>query len=158
MAEASAGLSGVVAGRSAIATVGKGHGLRYRGYAIEELAAGACFEEVAYLLIHGELQASAELDAYRDRLAARRALPDAVRDIMQRLPEHAHPMDVLRTGCSALGCGRSRRGSRRHGGRGRHAAGTAPGRGRRLAPRRGRRRRHGLARRATPWPSSAPGR
>jgi 2-methylcitrate synthase len=97
-------LSGVVAGRSAIATVGKaGHGLRYRGYAIEELAAGACFEEVAYLLIHGELPASAELDAYRDRLAARRALPDAVRDIMQRLPEHAHPMDVLRTGCSALG-------------------------------------------------------
>ena len=104
MAEASAGLSGVVAGRSAIATVGKaGHGLRYRGYAIEELAAGACFEEVAYLLIHGELPASAELDAYRNRLAARRALPEAVRDIMQRLPAHAHPMDVLRTGCSALG-------------------------------------------------------
>ena len=103
MAEASAGLSGVVAGRSAVATVGKGHGLRYRGYAIEELAGGACFEEVAWLLIHGELPAAAELAAYRERLAARRDLPEAVRDIMQRLPGHAHPMDVLRTGCSALG-------------------------------------------------------
>ncbi len=103
MAEASAGLSGVVAGRSAIATVGKGHGLRYRGYAIEELAGGACFEEVAWLLIHGELPGRAQLDAYRQRLAARRALPEAVRGIMQRLPGHAHPMDVLRTGCSALG-------------------------------------------------------
>ena len=103
MAEASAGLSGVVAGRSAIATVGKGHGLRYRGYAIEELAGGACFEEVAWLLIHGELPTAAELDAYRERLAERRALPAAVRDMMRRLPDHAHPMDVLRTGCSALG-------------------------------------------------------
>ena len=104
MAEAGAGLSGVVAGRSAIATVGKaGRGLRYRGYPIEELAAGACFEEVACLLIHGGLPAAAELDAYRDRLRARRTLPEAVRAIVRRLPDRAHPMDVLRTGCSALG-------------------------------------------------------
>ena len=104
MAEGSAGLSGVVAGRSAIATVGKaGHSLRYRGYAIEDLAADTCFEEVAYLLIHGQLPAEGELAAYRERLAARRGLPEAVRDILQRLPNDAHPMDVLRTGCSALG-------------------------------------------------------
>ena len=104
MAETGAGLSGVVAGRSAIATVGKaGRGLRYRGYAIEELAAGASFEEVACLLIHGELPAAAELAAYRGRLRARRELPPAVRGILQGLPDHAHPMDVLRTGCSALG-------------------------------------------------------
>ena len=104
MAETGAGLSGVVAGRSAIATVGKaGRGLRYRGYAIEELAAGACFEEVAGLLIHGALPDAAELAAYRGRLRARRELPEAVRGIVRRLPDHAHPMDVLRTGCSALG-------------------------------------------------------
>ena len=108
MAEAKAvssgGLAGVVAGRSAIATVGKaGRGLRYRGYAIEELAEGACFEEVAYLLIHGELPTAAELLAYRERLRARRELPEAVCEILQKLPPEAHPMDVLRTGCSALG-------------------------------------------------------
>jgi len=103
VAEASAGLSGVVAGRSAIATVGKGHGLRYRGYAIEELAGGACFEEVAHLLIHAELPEAGKLAAYRKRLWEGRKLPSVVCDIMRRLPDHAHPMDVLRTGCSALG-------------------------------------------------------
>lgn len=104
MAEGSDGLSGVIAGRSAIATVGKaGRGLSYRGYAIEDLAEGACFEEVAYLLIHGQLPSEGEFAEYRARLASWRELPEAVCDILQRLPSDAHPMDVLRTGCSALG-------------------------------------------------------
>lgn len=98
------GLAGVVAGRSAIATVGRaGRSLSYRGYAIEELAKSAGFEEVAYLLIHGELPRAGKLAAYRERLRARRELPEAVCEILKKLPASAHPMDVLRTGCSALG-------------------------------------------------------
>ena len=98
------GLEGVVAGRSAVATVGKkGHGLRYRGYAIEELSTCACFEEVAYLLVHKALPTEDQLESYRQTLRARRGLPPEVHEILQRLPSTAHPMDVLRTGCSALG-------------------------------------------------------
>ena len=100
-----AGLAGVVAGQTAISTVGKEElGLTYRGYAIEDLAGEASFEEVAYLLIHGELPTRSQLDEYQRRLMGQRGLPDALRDILARLPAAAHPMDVLRTGCSALGC------------------------------------------------------
>ncbi len=99
------GLAGVTAGQTAISTVGKeGVGLTYRGYAIEDLARAAEFEEVAYLLIHGSLPTQSQLDEYQHRLMGKRDLPDALREILAKLPAAAHPMDVLRTGCSALGC------------------------------------------------------
>ncbi|MCA1854208.1 MAG: 2-methylcitrate synthase, partial [Beggiatoa sp.] len=98
------GLEGVVAAESAIATVGQESlGLRYRGYSVVDLAKGASFEEVAYLLMYGELPGRQALDAYRGRLSAQRALPEALYGILRLLPADAHPMDVLRTGCSALG-------------------------------------------------------
>ena len=100
-----AGLAGVVAGQTAISTVGKeGLGLTYRGYAIEDLARDASFEEVAYLLIHEELPTPFELGEYQCRLMGLRELPDALREILRWIPASAHPMDVLRSGCSALGC------------------------------------------------------
>lgn len=99
------GLAGVVAGKTTIATVGKdGRGLTYRGYAIEELAEEAGFEEVAYLLIHGELPKPQELTDFRSRLKQDRLLPDALKKVLQSLPKTTHPMDVMRTGCSMLGC------------------------------------------------------
>ena len=102
--ENSAGLAGVIAGRTAISTVGKqGVGLTYRGYSIEDLAEQACFEEVAYLLIHGRLPTQAELDQYQKKLRALRGLPGRLRVMLEQIPQDAHPMDVLRTGCSALG-------------------------------------------------------
>jgi 2-methylcitrate synthase len=98
------GLAGVVAGQTAISTVGKeGVGLTYRGYHIEDLAAGATFEEVAYLLIYGVLPAKEELAGYRQKLISLRGLPAALRTVLEELPGNANPMDVLRTGCSALG-------------------------------------------------------
>jgi 2-methylcitrate synthase len=101
---ASTGLRGQSAGSTAIATVGKqGVGLTYRGYAIEELAEKASFEEVAYLLLHGELPRQEELDQFRKRLREKRELPEALREVLERIPGEAHPMDVLRTGCSMLG-------------------------------------------------------
>jgi 2-methylcitrate synthase len=100
----SAGLRGVSAGETAIATVGaEGHSLRYRGYDVVELAASSTFEEVAYLLLRGELPTAADLDAYRRRLAGLRELPAVLREVLERIPAAAHPMDVLRTGCSLLG-------------------------------------------------------
>jgi 2-methylcitrate synthase len=97
-------LEGVVAGQTAISTVGKkGRGLSYRGYSIYDLARQASFEEVAYLLIHYKLPNTEELARYRKRLAALRGLPDNLRSVLEQLPAKAHPMDVLRTGCSALG-------------------------------------------------------
>jgi len=100
----SPGLEGVIAGETAISTVGKkGKGLTYRGYAIGELAERATFEEVAYLLIHGTLPDDGELARYRKRLASLRGLPDELKILLEQLPAKAHPMDVLRTGCSALG-------------------------------------------------------
>jgi 2-methylcitrate synthase len=100
----SPGLEGVVAGKTAISTVGKqGLGLSYRGYSIYDLAEQACFEEVAYLLIHGKLPNLGELARYRKRLAKLRDLPENLKKILEQLPVKAHPMDVLRTGCSALG-------------------------------------------------------
>lgn len=100
----SPGLEGIVAGETAISTVGKENlGLTYRGYAIGDLAEQATFEEVAYLLLHGALPDAGELARYRKRLAALRGLPDGLKTVLEQLPAKAHPMDVLRTGCSALG-------------------------------------------------------
>lgn len=98
------GLAGIVAGRSAICTVGTGHGLNYRGYDIYDLAQHATFEEVAYLLTKGELPNKAQLEGYKKELIAARALPDALKAVLRTLPKTANPMDVIRTACSALGC------------------------------------------------------
>jgi 2-methylcitrate synthase len=101
---ASTGLRGQAVGTTEIATVGKaGVGLTYRGYAIEELADKASFEEVAYLLIYGALPVQAELDSFRLRLKQKRQLPEALRKMLELIPADAHPMDVLRTACSFLG-------------------------------------------------------
>src|SRR6266852_5490463 len=100
-----AGLAGVIAGRTAIATVGKeGKGLTYRGYSIHDLAEHATFEEVAFLLLDSHLPTQDELTAYRRQIAQLRRLPPALAEILERLPASSHPMDVLRTGCSVLGC------------------------------------------------------
>ncbi|WP_028389491.1 bifunctional 2-methylcitrate synthase/citrate synthase [Legionella fairfieldensis] len=102
--KATAGLAGVVAGQSAIATVGhEGEGLNYRGYSIDDLAAYATFEEVAYLLHYGVLPTRATLHAYNDKLVRLRHLPETLKQILRLIPKNAHPMDVLRTACSILG-------------------------------------------------------
>lgn len=104
MINKSAGLAGVVAGESGIATVGiAGKGLNYRGYSIDDLSAYAIFEEVAYLLHYGQLPQAAELDAYVTKLVGLRSLPDALKVVLKLIPKHTHPMDVLRTACSMLG-------------------------------------------------------
>ncbi len=101
----SVALSGVPAGNTALCTVGRtGNDLHYRGYDILDFADSAEFEEVAHLLIHGRLPNKAELVNYKARLRAMRGLPAAVRAVLECLPASAHPMDVLRTGCSVLGC------------------------------------------------------
>ncbi|PZQ51673.1 MAG: 2-methylcitrate synthase [Rhodovulum sulfidophilum] len=101
----SVALSGVIAGNTAICTVGRtGNDLCYRGYDILELAEQAEFEEIAHLLIHGSLPNPVELAAYRTKLGRLRGLPAAVRRSLELLPAAAHPMDVLRTGVSTLGC------------------------------------------------------
>jgi 2-methylcitrate synthase len=101
----SAGLAGIVAGETAIATVGKeGKGLTYRGYSIDDLAAQATFEEVAYLLLRGSLPTASELSDFQDRLQRQRSLPPGLRTVLEQLPATVHPMDVMRTGCSTLGC------------------------------------------------------
>jgi 2-methylcitrate synthase len=98
------GLAGVIAGETAIATVGKaGKGLSYRGYSIHDLAEKATFEEVAFLLLHGHLPRLKELDSFKARLINGRSLPKALLSTLQNIPANAHPMDVLRTGCSMLG-------------------------------------------------------
>ncbi len=98
------GLAGVVAGETAIATVGKeGKGLNYRGYSIHDLAENATFEEVAFLLLFDHLPNQKELDGFIVRLANHRHLPDALMSTLRNIPKDAHPMDVLRTGCSMLG-------------------------------------------------------
>lgn len=99
-----AGLRGVSAGETAIATCGKeGYGLTYRGYDILELADSATFEEVAWLLLYGELPNTAELASYCSELKSLRELPASLCDVLERIPAETHPMDVLRTGCSMLG-------------------------------------------------------
>jgi 2-methylcitrate synthase len=100
----SAGLEGVIAGRTAIATVGKeGKGLTYRGYSIYDLAEHSTFEEVAYLLIYGRLPSQSELNGYKKTLAGLRGLPAQLKIVLEQIPRSAHPMDVMRTGCSILG-------------------------------------------------------
>lgn len=100
----SGGLAGVTAGATSLCTVGKeGAGLTYRGYDIYDLANNACFEEVAYLLLHGKLPTQAELDAYLATIIANRGLPDSLKTVLEMVPANAHPMDVLRTGVSFLG-------------------------------------------------------
>ncbi len=97
-------LAGVNAGSTAICTVGHtGNDLHYRGYDILELAKYATFEEVAYLLIHGELPTADELTAYHARLKKLRGLPTALKEVLERIPKTAHPMDVMRTACAMLG-------------------------------------------------------
>jgi 2-methylcitrate synthase len=104
MTKKSVALSGVVAGNTAVCTVGHtGNDLHYRGYDIADLAERCTYEEVAHLLIHGALPTQTQLDQYRERLAAYRRLPDVVCNALELLPASAHPMDVLRTGCSVLG-------------------------------------------------------
>ncbi|KEF32211.1 2-methylcitrate synthase [Marinobacter nitratireducens] len=99
-----AGLRGQVAGETALCTVGKtGTGLTYRGYDITDLADNAQFEEVAYLLLRGKLPNQQELDAYKQKLQSLRTLPDALKTVLEQIPKNAHPMDVMRTGCSMLG-------------------------------------------------------
>jgi 2-methylcitrate synthase len=99
-----AGLRGQVAGQTALSTVGQaGAGLTYRGYDVRELAAEARFEEVAYLLLYGELPTKTELSAYMNKLQGLRDLPQALKEVLERIPAEAHPMDVMRTGCSMLG-------------------------------------------------------
>lgn len=99
-----AGLRGQVAGKTALSTVGKtGSGLTYRGYDVKDLAAQCSFEEVAHLILKGELPTEAELAAYKAKLKSLRSLPQALKDVLERIPASAHPMDVMRTGCSMLG-------------------------------------------------------
>ncbi|EKJ4270828.1 2-methylcitrate synthase [Salmonella enterica] len=101
----SVALSGVPAGNTALCTVGKsGNDLHYRGYDILDLAEHCEFEEVAHLLIHGKLPTRDELNAYKSKLKALRGLPANVRTVLEALPAASHPMDVMRTGVSALGC------------------------------------------------------
>ena len=101
----SVALSGVTAGTTALCSVGKsGNDLHYRGYDILDLAASCEFEEVAFLLIHGKLPIKSELTAYKAKLKSLRGLSNTVKKVLEALPKTAHPMDVMRTGVSALGC------------------------------------------------------
>ena len=101
----SVALSGVTAGNTALCTVGRsGNDLHYRGYDILDIAEQAEFEEIAHLLVHGWLPNAAELRAYKAKLRSLRGLPGVVRATLEALPASTHPMDVMRTGCSALGC------------------------------------------------------
>ncbi len=97
-------LSGIIAGNSSVCTVGRtGNDLHYRGYDIVELAMQSSFEEVAYLLVHGELPTQSGLKDYMKKLKSLRGLPAQVKTVLEHIPAAAHPMDVLRTGCSYLG-------------------------------------------------------
>src|SRR4051794_12246633 len=98
----SPGLAGVIAGETAICSVDPNAGLLYRGYDIHEMASEASFEEVAYLLLNGELPDGGELANFTNQLAAERTLPDAIVKMMRLLPKTTHPMDMLRTGVSML--------------------------------------------------------
>jgi 2-methylcitrate synthase len=103
-AKKSVALSGTAAGNTALCTVGRsGNDLHYRGYDIKDLATGASFEEVAHLLVHGHLPTFSQLQAYKKKLKSLRGLPAVVQDALELIPANAHPMDVMRTGCSVLG-------------------------------------------------------
>ena len=104
-AKKSVALSGVAAGNTALCTVGRtGNDLHYRGYDILDVATTCEFEEIAYLLVHGKLPNRAELAAYKTKLQALRGIPMTVKAVLEQLPASTHPMDVMRTGVSALGC------------------------------------------------------
>ena len=98
-----AGLRGQVAGETSLSTVGQIEGLAYRGHKIELLAEKSSFEEVAYLLLYNNLPNQAELDDYKKLLKGQRDLPDSLKQVLQKIPSSAHPMDVMRTGTSMLG-------------------------------------------------------
>ena len=99
-----AGLRGQVAGKTSLSTVGKaGKGLTYRGYEIEVLADKASFEEVAYMLLYGNLPNQEEFNTYSAKLKKLRVLPSELKEVLENIPASAHPMDVMRTGCSMLG-------------------------------------------------------
>ena len=99
-----AGLRGQVAGKTALSTVGKsGAGLTYRGYDVQDLAENCQFEEVAYLIFFGELPTAEQLAAYKAKLKSLRQLPQALKEVLERIPADSHPMDVMRTGVSMLG-------------------------------------------------------
>lgn len=99
-----AGLRGQVAGKTALSTVGKsGSGLTYRGYDVKDLAENCEFEEVAHLILKGELPSQDQLATYKAKLKSLRGLPDALKTVLEQIPKDAHPMDVMRTGCSMLG-------------------------------------------------------
>jgi 2-methylcitrate synthase len=101
----SVALSGTPAGNTALSTVGRsGNDLHYRGYDILDLAGNCEFEEIAHLLVHGKLPSVSELQAYKAKLAQLRGLPAAVKVVLEHLPPSTHPMDVLRSGVSTLGC------------------------------------------------------
>ncbi len=101
----SVALSGVLAGNTALCTVGRsGNDLHYRGYDILDIAQTCDFEEIAHLLVHGKLPSRAELTSYKRKLQSLRGLPAAVKTVLEQLPPSSHPMDVLRTGASVLGC------------------------------------------------------
>src|SRR6476646_10681187 len=111
------GLSGVTAGNTALCTVGRtGNDLHYRGYDILDIAETCEFEEIAYLLIHGKLPNAAELRGYKTKLKALRGLPATLREALERIPAAAHPMDVMRTGVSVLGCALPERDDHSHAG------------------------------------------
>lgn len=98
------GLAGVTAGQSAICTCGLGNGLNYRGYDIADLALKADFEEVAFLLLNGELPNKKELKMFQRKIIAGRQLPASVKEVLKAIPASSHPMDVMKTATSALGC------------------------------------------------------
>ncbi len=101
----SVALSGVVAGNSALCSVGRtGNDLHYRGYDILDIAERCEFEEIAHLLVHGTLPTAPQLAAYKTRLRAMRGLPALLKSVLEALPAATHPMDVMRSGCSVLGC------------------------------------------------------
>lgn len=104
-AKKSVALSGVTAGNTALCSVGKtGNDLHYRGYDILDIADTCEFEEIAHLLVHGKLPTAAELKSYKGKLKSLRGLPAGVKAALEALPASAHPMDVMRTGTSVLGC------------------------------------------------------
>ncbi|MEY3373254.1 MAG: hypothetical protein RLZZ537_1722 [Pseudomonadota bacterium] len=101
----SVALSGTAAGNTALCTVGRsGNDLHYRGYDIMDLATSSEFEEIAHLLVHGKLPTAAELAGYKAKLKSLRGIPAAVKAALEQLPPSSHPMDVMRTGVSVLGC------------------------------------------------------
>ena len=113
----SVALSGTAAGNTALCTVGRsGNDLHYRGYDILDVAAQCEFEEIAHLLVHGKLPTTAELAAYKTKLKSLRGLPAAVKTALEQLPPSSHPMDVMRTGVSVLGCVKPEKDDHNHAG------------------------------------------